>query len=57
MTKKQMLIRLAEIEAGAWETLQTYKRIFAKNDEIISRQSGEWLMADRIKEMLEKEMR
>lgn len=57
MTKKQMLIKLAEIEANAWETLELYKRVYDKDDEMITRQSGEWLMASRIKQEFEKEVR
>lgn len=57
MTKKDMLIKLAVIESDAWEALQLYKRIYGANNEMTYRKSGEWLMADRIKEMLEKEVR
>lgn len=57
MTKKEMLIKLAEIESDAWEALQLYKRIYGTDSEMTYRQSGEWLMALRIKEMLEKEVR
>lgn len=57
MTKKDMLIKLAGIESDAWDALQLYKRVYDKDDEMIARQQGEWLMADRIKEMLEKEVR
>lgn len=57
MTKKEILIKLAEIETEAWDILQVYKRIYGANSEMTYRKSGEWLMADRIKEMLEKEVR
>jgi hypothetical protein len=57
MTKKQMLIKVSELEADAWDILQVYKRIYGANNEMTYRKSGEWLMADRIKEMLEKEVR
>lgn len=56
MTKKEMLIKLAEIESDAWEALQLYKRLYGADNEITCRLSGEWLMALRIKEMLEKEV-
>lgn len=57
MTKKAMLIKLAEIESDAWEALQLYKSIYGADSEMTYRQSGEWLMALRIKEMLEKEVK
>lgn len=57
MTKKDMLIKLAGIESDAWDALQLYKRVYDKDDEMIARQQGEWLMAIRIKEMFEKEVR
>ena len=57
MTKKEMLIKLVEIESVAWEALQLYKSIYGADSEMTYRQSGEWLMALRIKEMLEKEVR
>lgn len=57
MTKKQMLIKVSELEADAWETLELYKKIYGKDDGLTRNQAGEWLMASRIKEMLEKEVR
>lgn len=57
MTKKQMLIALVQIEEDAWEALELYKSVYDKDDEIIAKQRGEWLMATRIKEMFEKEVR
>ena len=57
MTKKQMLIKVSELEADAWETLELYKKFYGKDDGLTRKQAGEWLMASRIKEMLEKEVR
>ena len=57
MTKKEMLIKLAEIESGAWEALELYKSVYGADDEMTYRQSGEWLMAIRIKQEFEKEVR
>ena len=57
MTKKDMLIKLAGIESDAWEALQLYKRIYGADSEMTYRQSGEWLMASRIKQEFEKEVR
>lgn len=57
MTKKQMFIALAQIEEDAWDTLKYYKRVYDKDDEVVVRQRGECLMATRIKEMFEKEVR
>jgi hypothetical protein len=57
MTKKDMLIKLAGVESDAWETLQLYKRIYGVDSEMTYRQSGEWLMASRIKQEFEKEVR
>nr|DAW96013.1 MAG TPA: hypothetical protein [Caudoviricetes sp.] len=57
MTKKAMLIKLAEIESDAWEALELYKSVYGAYDEITYRLSGEWLMASRIKQEFEKEVR
>lgn len=57
MTKKQMLIKLSEIEADAWKVLELYKSVYGADDEMTHRQSGEWLMASRIKQEFEKEVR
>lgn len=57
MTKKEMLIKLAGIESDAWEALELYKSVYGADDEMTHRQSGEWLMASRIKQEFEKEVR